>query len=140
MLLYQYYDVSSIMDLINSKINSKTMLKHQNILIAYFIFAAALLFKLSIEPRNLLFVAQPAVLVLLYWRKLPQLKAKGLHKIILSVFVLLYGIHLFIQVYDILKYNEQVVGKSIVLNILFVLAVAVAFVSEKQIEEGEASS
>lgn len=115
------------------------MLKHINILIAYCLLAAVLLFKINLEPRNLLFIAQPAVLILTYWNKLPLLKAKGIHKFILNIFILVYGIHLFIQIYDIFKYNERVVDRSIMLTIIFLIAVAFAFVSEKQLEGGKTS-
>lgn len=116
------------------------MLKHLNILIAYFLIAVALLFRLNLEPHNLLFVAQPAIIILFYWRKLPQLKAKGLHKLTLNAFALAYGFHLFTQVYDVLKYKEQEVDNSTFLTIVFVVVIALAFVSEEQIEGDETAA
>lgn len=116
------------------------MLKHLNILIAYFILAIALSFQLGFEPQVLLFVAQPAILTLLYWRKLPELKSKGWHKLILNAFLFLYGFQLFDQAYDYIVHNELMVKNSTLLTIFFSVNVAVSFVPVKYLEEGEVAS
>ena len=117
------------------------MLKHINILIAYFIIAVALSFKLGLTAPVLLFVAQPAVLIAVYWRKLPELKAKGLHKLILTFFICLYGFRLFFeQAYDIVFHNEAVFKKSTLQDIIFLVTFAVSFVPVKYLEEDQVES
>lgn len=115
------------------------MLKHLNILIAYFILAIALGFKLGFSAPVLLCVAQPAVLIAAYWRKLPELKAKGLHKLILAFFIALYGFRLFFeQAYDIVFHNEAVFKKSTLHDIIFVVTFAISFVPAKYLEQDPA--
>lgn len=117
------------------------MLKHLNILIAYFIIAVGLSFKIGLSAPVLLFVAQPAVLIAVYWRKLPELKAKGLHKLILTFFICLYGFRLFFeQAYDIVFHNEAVFKKSTLHDIIFVVTFAISFVPAKYLEEDPAES
>jgi len=116
------------------------MLKHLNILIAYFILATALAFKLGFTIPVLLFVAQPAVLIAAYWRKLPSLKSKGLHKLILAFFIGLYGFRLFDYVYDLVVHDEAVFRSSMLDNAIFGITFAVSFVPVKYLEEDEALS
>jgi hypothetical protein len=103
------------------------MLKHINILIAYFIIAVALSFKMGFTAPVLLFVAQPAILIAAYWRKLPKLKAKGLYKLILTFFICLYGFRLFEYAYDIVVHNEATFKPSMLHDMVFAVIFAVSF-------------
>jgi hypothetical protein len=111
------------------------MLKHLNILIAYFILAVALSFKLGFTVPVLLFVAQPAVLIALYWRKLSEFKRTGVHKIILTFFVIGYGVELFEYAYDYIVHGEAAYKKSNLLQIVFLVAFALSFVPAGDIEK-----
>jgi amino acid transporter len=110
----------------------------KKILLAYFLIAAALLFKLDLDPRNFLFVAQPAIIALLYWRKQLDIKLQTLQNIAFFGFLMFYGFDLIIQIYDTLKDNDTLVKKSIVLKVLFCLAVGMAFNKEKEVPAEEA--
>jgi hypothetical protein len=116
------------------------MLKHLNILIAYFILAVALSFKLGFTAPVLLFVAQPAVLIAVYWRKLSEFKRTGVHKIILTFFVIGYGFELFEHGYNFIVHSETAFQKSTLLNLVFAVALALLFVPAGYLEKEDTES
>ena len=115
------------------------MPSHKTTLIVYFIIAAALLFKLELHPKNLLYVASPAIIAALYWKKEMEFKKETLENIPLVAFLTFYGLGLIPQIYDTLRYNETMVEQSILSKGIFIVAAAMAFYNpkEKEVEEKE---
>jgi len=112
------------------------MPKFLNILTAYLILALSLAFLLDFSTPLLLFVAQPAILIVVYWRKLSKYRAKSLSNIVLLAFVIVYGFELFEHGYSFIVDYEKKFQKSNFLNIVFLLAFGLSFVPANSIEEG----
>jgi hypothetical protein len=113
------------------------MPKYLNILIAYFILALLLAFLLDFSAALLLFVAQPAILIIVYWRKLPKYRAKSLPNIVLLPFVIGYGFELFEHGYGFIVDHEKGFQKSELLNLFFIIAFSLTFVPTTYFEKGE---
>jgi hypothetical protein len=113
------------------------MPKYLNILIAYFILALSLAFMLKFSAPLLLFVAQPALLIVVYWRKLSKYRAKNLPNIVLLAFVIGYGFELFEHGYGSIVDYEKSFRKSELLNLFFIVAFSLSFVPTTYFEKGE---
>ncbi len=113
------------------------MPKYLNILTAYFILALSLSFLLDFSAPLLLFVAQPAILIVVYWRKLSKYRAKSLPNIVLLAFVIGYGIELFEHGYDFIMHYEKSFQKSWLLNLFFLVAFSLSFVPANYFEKGD---
>jgi hypothetical protein len=113
------------------------MPKYLNILTAYFILALSLAFLLDYSSALLLFVAQPAVLIIVYWRKLSKYRAKSLPNLVLLAFVIGYGFELFEHGYGSIVDYEKSFRKSELLNLFFIIAFSLTFVPTTYFEKSE---
>lgn len=113
------------------------MPKFLNILTAYFILALSLAFLLDNSSALQLFVAQPALLIVVYWRKLSKYRAKNLPNFVLLAFVIGYGIELFVHGYEFIVDYEKGFRKSELLSLVFIVAFSLSFVPTNYFEKGE---
>jgi hypothetical protein len=85
------------------------MLLFKTILITQFAVVLLLLFlRLDIHPRNILFVAEPLLVALVFWNHIRSLNLSNLPNIALLFFLIAYSIELFIFGYNVFTDNETI--------------------------------